>query len=184
MWLCVLACLSSALTLSRLVSHHHRWMWLPWQRHVGSTRSVQPLFLLFLSDNWLTPPNNVFKAAFFTVWCLFYVPVACAAVNRHLESCGLFVLCVCACVFWFVSSKLGAIIRSVSVTGRCACCQLLSVLAISDIYVIETVFRWKQRGDRYVKKHVFVRLTCVWFVFLFVSVCCGPVFEMLDSLGF
>ena len=70
--------------------HHHWGMRLPWQHHVGSTRSVQPLFLLFLSANWLTPPSNVFKAVlffcfFFTVWCLFSVPLAHAAVNRLLE---------------------------------------------------------------------------------------------------
>lgn len=104
--------------------HHHRGMWLPWQHHVGSTRSVQPLFLLFLTANWLTPPNNVFKAVFFTVWCLFSVPVAHAAVNRLLESCCFFKIFLS---FGFVWSSAGAILRWVSVTGRCAYCQLSSV---------------------------------------------------------
>lgn len=122
-WLCMLACLSSALTLSRLVSRHHRWMWLPWQHHVGSTHLVQPLFLLFLSANWLTPHNNVFKAVFFTVWCLFYVPVACAAVNRLLESSCLFVFfnfCVLVCLVY------AGCHRTLSVSHRQVC--VLSVV--------------------------------------------------------
>lgn len=36
------------------------------------------------------PPNNVFKAVFFTVWCLFSVPVVCAAVSRLLGRCVFF----------------------------------------------------------------------------------------------
>lgn len=95
---CMLASLSSALTLTRLVSHHHRGIRLPWQHHVGSARSVQPLFLLFLSANCLTPPNNVFKAVFFTVWCLFCVPVACAAVNKLLEKAAFFFSILHFCV--------------------------------------------------------------------------------------
>lgn len=138
---CVLACVSFALTLSRLVSHHHGFMWLPWQHHIGSTCSAQSLYLLFLLANWLTPPNDVFKAVFFTVWCSFCVPTACAAVNRLLESCCFFVsffgwfvlfliffLYIYKCVLEFVLSAPGAILRSVSVTDRCTYCPL-SVLA-------------------------------------------------------
>lgn len=107
-------------------------MRLPWQHHVVSTRSVQPLFLLFLSANWLNPPNNVFKAVFFTVWCLFSVPVARAAVNRLLESCCFpcfffFVFCfVVFSVFPFLFSLVQFVLSAPdailsSVTGRCVC---------------------------------------------------------------
>lgn len=66
----------------------------------GSTTLIQHAQCSFCSfysceHNWLTPPNNVFKAVFFTVWCLFSVPVACAAVNRHLGSCFFFFFLVC-----------------------------------------------------------------------------------------
>lgn len=85
-WWRVLLHLYTALTFYRLVCHHHRGMWLPWQQHVGSKHSVQLVFFLFLSANWLTPPSNVFRLVFFAVWCLFCVPTACTTVNRFLEA--------------------------------------------------------------------------------------------------
>lgn len=134
---CVSACLSSALTLFRfrLVSRHHGWgVRLPWQHHFGSTRSVQPVFLLFLSADWLTPPNNVFKAvffSFFTVWCLFSVPVAHAAVNRLIESCCFFqstYFCVLVCI---VSTRCCCVLSHRRMCLGCEFC----IIAIGEINV-------------------------------------------------
>lgn len=120
-------------------------------------------------------PNNVFKAVFFTVWCLFSVPVARAAVNRLLESCCfVFVFfLIFICVSQFVSSAPGAILCSVSVTNRCVYCQLSSVSAISEVNVIVTVFKWQPRDDKNVKKHVFRMVDpCSMFSVCQCTLCC------------
>lgn len=77
-------------------------MQLPWQHHVSSTCSVQPLFLFIpVSPQHQSYVCNVFKAVFgcfgevlFAVQCLFSVPVALAAVNRLLGSCCFSYCCV------------------------------------------------------------------------------------------
>lgn len=162
MCVCVLVFLSSALLFSPgWFPHHHRGMWLPWQHHVGSTRSVQPLFLLFLSANWLTPPNNVFKAVFFFFfYCLMFVLCPCGsccceyAFKTLLSSFFFFTN-----ILWVVSSAPGArLALSLGLSPRQVC-----VLS----FVVRLGCRWdrchsysvkveKLRDDRNVKKHVFV----------------------------
>lgn len=140
-------------------------MWLPWQHHVGSTRSVQPLFRLFLSAYWITPPNNVFKAVFCFV-LLFNVcsmsPWLVLLWIGFWKAAVFHIIVFSVCLVCFRCHLPG---RS-RVTGGCASRQLSSVSVVCEVNVMVTVIRRKQSDDRNVKKHVFV-----WLVYVCLPVC-------------
>lgn len=100
---------------------------------------------------------------FFTVQCLFSVPVARAAVNRLLWKAAVFHIIVFSVCLVCFRCHLPARSR---VTGGCASRQLSSVSVVCEVNVMVTVIRRKQSDDRNVKKPVFV-----WLVYVCLPVC-------------
>lgn len=74
-----------------------------------------PFYFCQPTDSLL--PIMYSKRCFFTVWCLFSVPVVCAAVSRILDSCFFFFFCY----YFFVSVCL--------------------MLSHSQVYVLSVVVR-------------------------------------------